>query len=121
MYLVLVCPTCEMRQRKQERARRETQRPYPQPPRFMRPLPEVRHEDDDEQDPEVVRARDKATLNAGEVEPAFERGRHHVNDAVDGHALGEAEETQADEEADGTVTELEEKKKRACELVKINY
>lgn len=72
----------------------------------MGPLPEVRHEGDHDERPEVVAAGDEARSDAGDVETAFESGGDHVDEAVDGHPLNETEYAHEDEETSGPVATL---------------
>lgn len=72
----------------------------------MGPLPEIRHEGDHDERPEVVAARDEARSDAGDVEAAFESGGDHVDEAVDGHPLNETEYAHEDEETSGPVATL---------------
>ena len=58
----------------------------------MAPFPEVRDEEDDDEDSDVVAARDEAAAGAGEVETLLQRRRDHVDETVDGHALGDDKE-----------------------------
>lgn len=95
-----------MRQRKEQGPHPKDERPHAQPPRLVALLPEVGDEDDDDHDGEVVAAGDEAAAGAGQAEAPLERGGDHVDDPVDGHALGDDEEAEEQEVALGIIEAL---------------
>ena len=72
----------------------------------MRLLAEVRDEDDNDHDGEVVAAWDEATTDAGEPEAAFEGGDDHVDEAVNCHTLSDDEDGEEEGVADDVITAL---------------
>ena len=63
-----------------------------EPDGLVRPLAEVRDEDDDDHDGEVVAAGDEAAAHAGEAEASLERRDDDVHESVDCHALRDDED-----------------------------
>lgn len=72
----------------------------------MRLLAEVRDENDNDHDGEVVAAGDEATTDAGEPEAAFEGGDDHVDETVDGHTLSDHEDGEKEGVADDVIAAL---------------